>query len=98
MKDVVINIFVLEPTDIFYLEIIMKRQKTLTVNSQKIKIVSRTDSQFGVRTDINGTKYFSNFKIMKDYKITSDHKAVYEEFIKRAMDRAYVEWVEENVK
>lgn len=76
----------------------MKRQKTIVVDGEKIKIVSRTCAGFGVRTNINGTEYYYNFEIMKDYKITSDHKAVFEEFIKRAMDLSYSNWVKDNHK
>ena len=74
----------------------MKRQKTFMVDNKKIKIVSalKIGTFPSVKTTINNTNYFSNFEIMNDYKITSgNHKEVYEEFIKRAMDRAYCEWV-----
>lgn len=76
----------------------MRRQKTITVHGEKIKIVSRVGhcGMPFVRTTINGSKYFINFEIMKDYKITADHKAVYEEFIKRAMDDAFIQWVKEH--
>lgn len=72
----------------------MKRQKTLVVNDEKIRIVSTLCVGLTVRTVINGVKYFSNFEIMKDYKITdNNHSEVSEEFIKRAMEKAYVKWV-----
>lgn len=76
----------------------MKRQKTFYVNNKKIKIVSTlgNDCMPFVRTNINGSKYFVNFEIMADFKITGDnHREVYEEFVKRAMDRAYLSWVKE---
>lgn len=75
----------------------MKRQKTLKVEGKTIKIVSKTCQGPGVRTDINGAYFFSNVSIMEDYKLQGDGrertKDFYEEFIKRAMDRAYIEWV-----
>ena len=76
----------------------MKRQRTFSVNNEKIKIVSTlcSGSVPGVRTVINGKKYYSNFEIMKDYKVTENHKAVYEEFIQRAMDLAYIKWIKGN--
>ena len=78
----------------------MRRQKTFFVDGQKIKIVSRIINGClpGCRTNINGKEYYSNFEIMKDYKITYDHRAAYEEFIERAMERAYLEWVKNTLK
>jgi hypothetical protein len=32
---------------------------------------------------------------MKDYTVTSDHKAAWEEFVKRSMDYSYSKWVKE---
>lgn len=71
----------------------MKRQKIFTVNGEKIKIVSTICKGPCVRTTINESKFFASFEIMKNYGVTSNHEAAYEEFIKRAMDKAYVEWV-----
>ena len=74
----------------------MKRQKTFYVDGEKIKIVSRMGNGCmpHVRTNINGINYFVNFEIMLDFKIEKDnHLEVNEEFVKRAMDKAYTEWV-----
>jgi len=74
----------------------MTRQKTFAVNGLKIKVISIFYSDLIVRTSINRIKYYSNVEIMQnwDKRNTNFSKETFmKEFIKRAMDKAYVEWV-----
>ena len=77
----------------------MTRQRTFSVNGDKIKIVSRlVDGGHSVNTCINRQKFRYNFEIMlphpKGQKFDTDY---YELFIQEAMDRSYVKWVKKNV-
>lgn len=73
----------------------MQRQRTITVRNEKIKIVSRlTIDGFGVRTNINGKRYYHNYEIMLDREILKlGEKPFWNLFILRAMDRAFCKWV-----
>ena len=76
----------------------MQKTKTILVDGVKVKMVSRiVTGGYGVNTFINGEKFYHNFEIMSDYKITDDnHKEVNKEFLKRAEKRAYERWRKEN--